>query len=181
MTRLRSLFAAFRKDDRGTASIEFVVMFPLVFAMFYASFESGYMVLRAAMLERSLDLTVRDLRLGNLKNPTVEYLQQRLCSRTDMFDDCENSVTLELTRVTTSFNNLPTVDAVCQRRDPDITAGTQSNTVNTGQENELMVVRACMVVDALFPTAFMGVNIAMADANGTYSLVATSAFVNEPN
>ena len=44
-----------------------------------------------------------------------------------------------------------------------------------------MVVRACLVVDALFPTAFMGVNMAMADADGTYSLLATSAFVNEPN
>jgi len=181
MTRLRTLLAAFRRDDRGTASVEFVVMFPLVFAMFFASFESGYMVLRAALLERSLDMTVRDLRLGNLKNPTVEYLQQRLCSRTDMFDDCENSVTIELTRVNNTFGNLPTVDAVCQRRDPNIVAGTQSNTVNTGQENELMVVRACLVVDALFPTAFMGVNIAMADDKGTYSLVATSAFVNEPN
>lgn len=182
MTRFaRHLIGRLWKDERGNASIEFVIMFPLVFAMFFASFESGYMVLRAAMLERSLDMTVRDLRLGNLKNPTAEYLQQRLCSRTDMFDDCERSLTLELTRVNTSFNNLPTVSAVCQRRSPEIQAGTQSNTVNTGQENELMVVRACLVVDSLFPSAFMGVNIAMADEDGTYALVATSAFVNEPN
>ena len=43
-----------------------------------------------------------------------------------------------------NFNNLPTVNAVCQRRSPEIQAGIQSNTVNTGQENELMVVRACL-------------------------------------
>ncbi|OYU20166.1 MAG: pilus assembly protein TadE [Rhodobacteraceae bacterium PARR1] len=181
MTRIGRHLRKLWKDEAGTASVEFVIMFPLIFAMFFASFESGYMVLRSAMLERSLDLTVRDLRLGNLKKPTVEYLQQRLCSRTDMFEDCERSLTIELTRVNTSFNNLPTVDAVCQRRSPEIQAGIQSNTVNTGQENELMVVRACLVVDALFPSAFMGVNTAMADANGTYALLATSAFVNEPN
>ena len=98
-----------------------------------------------------------------------------------MFEDCERSLTIELTRVNTNFNNLPAMNAVCQRRTPEIQAGIQSNTVNTGQENELMVVRACLVVDALFPTAFMGVNMAMADADGTYALLATSAFVNEPN
>ncbi len=181
MTRMWTHLRRLWKDERGNATVEFVIMFPVVFAMFLASFESGYMVLRAALRERSLDLTVRDLRLGNLKNPTVEFLQQRLCSRTDMFEDCEQSLTIELTRVNTNFNNLPTVNAVCQRRSPEIQAGIQSNTVNTGQENELMVVRACLVVDALFPTAFMGVNMAMADADGTYALLATSAFVNEPN
>lgn len=181
MTRIWTYLRGLRKDESGNATVEFVIMFPLVFAMFLASFESGYMVLRAAMLERSLDMTVRDLRLGNVRNPTVQFLQERLCSRTDMFEDCERSLTLELTRVNGGFNNLPTANAVCQRRTPEIQAGTQSTTVNTGQENELMVVRACLVMDSLFPTAFMGVNIAMADANGTYALVATSAFVNEPN
>jgi Flp pilus assembly protein TadG len=181
MTRIWNHLTALRKDERGSASVEFVFMFPLVFALFLASFESGYMVLRAAMLERSLDMTVRDLRLGNMKNPTVEYLQQRLCSRTDMFEECERSLTIELTRVNSGFSNLPTMTAVCERRSPEIQAGMQSNTVNTGQENELMVVRACLVVDSLFPSAFMGVNTAMADENGTYALLATSAFVNEPN
>lgn len=181
MTRFWNHLSAWRKDESGTATVEFVIMFPLVFALFLASFESGYMVLRAAMLERSLDMTVRDLRLGNMKNPTVEYLQQRLCSRTDMFEDCERSLTIELTRVNNGFSNLPTMTAVCERRSPDIQAGIQSNTVNTGQENELMVVRACLVVDSLFPSAFMGVNTALADEDGTYALLATSAFVNEPN
>jgi Flp pilus assembly protein TadG len=181
MTRIRTKLAALWKDERGSAAVEFVTLFPLVFAMFFVSFESGYMVLRSAMLERSLDMTVRDLRLGNMKNPTVEYLQQRLCSRTDMFEDCERSLTIELTRVNASFNNLPDATAVCQRRSVEIQAGMQSNTVSTGQENELMVVRACLVVDSLFAYSFMGVDIAMADENGTYALLATSAFVNEPN
>ncbi len=181
MTGIRTKLAALWRDDRGNASVEFVLMFPLVFALFLASFESGYMVLRSAMLERSLDMTVRDLRLGNMRNPTVEYLAQRLCSRTEMFDDCERSLTIELTRVNAGFSNLPTVNAVCQRRTPEIQAGMQSNTVDTGTENELMVVRACLVVDSLFPSAFMGVNTAMADEDGTYALLATSAFVNEPN
>lgn len=181
MTRIRNHLRALLRDESGNATVEFVFMVPLVFAMFFASFESGYMVLRAALLERSLDMTVRDLRLGNLKNPTVEFLQQRLCSRTDMFEDCERSLTIELTRVNGGFTNLPAADAICERRSVEIQAGIQANTVNTGQENELMVVRACLVVDSLFPSAFMGVDIAMADADGTYALLATSAFVNEPN
>lgn len=177
LTRLR----VFRRDESGSAAVEFMIMFPLVMALFYASFEAGNMVLRSAMLERALDLTVRDLRLGNLRNPTVEFLHQRLCSRTDAFEDCERSVTLELTRVNGGFSNLPTVDAQCQRRAADLDAGELAERVDTGTENELMVVRACLVVDALFPTATMGVTSAFASEEGTYSLVATSAFVNEPN
>jgi hypothetical protein len=178
---LRSLLARFRSDEGGTVATEFVVMFPVVIAMFFASFESGYMVLRAAMLERSLDMTVRDLRLGVLRNPSVEFLRQRLCSRTDVFEDCEQSVTIELTRINSSFSNLPTVTSPCVRRSLTIQAGTTSPTVDTGLENEMLVIRACLVVDAMFPTAFMGVSSALADADGTYQLVAVSAFVNEPN
>lgn len=181
MIRIPKRLRRFARDEQGNAVVEYVIMLPLVLGMFFFSFESGYMVLRAAMLERSLDMTVRDLRIGLLRNPTVEFLHQRLCSRTDMFDDCENSVTLELTRVNSTFTNLPAVDATCVRRDPEIVAGTDSPRVDTGEENELMVVRACLVVDAMFPGTFLGVSAALSKADGTYALVATSAFVNEPN
>lgn len=181
MTRIRAIISAFLRREDGVVAVEFVAVFPLVMFMFFASIESGYMVLRSAMLERSLDLTVRDLRLGNLKNPTVEYLQQRLCSRTDQFKDCERSIVIELTKVNSGYNNLPSVAATCERRETAIRAGQESTTVDTGKENELMVVRACLVADAMFPTSMLGVTSAFSSETGTYSLVATSAFVNEPN
>lgn len=181
MRTLRTFLARFRKEEKGTVATEFVVMFPLVMGMFFASFESGYMVLRAAMLERSLDMTVRDLRLGILKNPSVEFLRQRLCSRTDMLENCEQSVTIEVTRINPAFSNLPTANTPCVRRSVTIVAGTNSPTVDTGQENEMMVIRACLVVDSMFPTAFLGVPNAFAEDDGTYQLVSMSAFVNEPN
>jgi Flp pilus assembly protein TadG len=181
MTRFRLSLRRVTRDDRGNASIEFVFMFPLIFGLFLASFEAGYMALRSTMLERALDQTVRDLRLGNLRSASVDALRESLCNRTDMFPDCRNSVTLELTRINAGFSNLPGVSEPCARRNPQIVAGTDGDIVDTGVENEMMVVRACMVTDALFPTAFMGVNSALADADGTYALVATAAFVNEPN
>lgn len=181
MIRLPPHISAFFRRDDGVVAVEFVVIFPLVMFMFLATIEVGNMVLRSALLERSLDLTVRDLRLGNLKNPTVEYLQQRLCSRSDQLADCERSIVIELTKINSGFNNLPNVAATCERRETAIKAGQESQTVDSGKENELMVVRACLVVDALFPISILGGTSAFASEEGTYSLVATSAFVNEPN
>lgn len=181
MTRTLRHFARMRLDQTGSASIEFVLMFPFVFALFFVLFEAGYMALRSTMLDRALDMTVRDLRLGNLVNPSVDQLRKSLCTRTDVFKNCEASVTLELTRVSAGFTNLPSIATRCVRRDAPIVAGTPSPTVQSGLENELIVLRACMVVDAIFPSSYLGVTTAKLAKDGTYALLATSAFVNEPN
>ncbi len=181
MNRLARHLRKMIGNEGGTAALEFVMMFPVVFALFLMSFEQGYMALRVTMLDRALDQTVRDLRLGNLPSPTADQLRKSLCGRTDMFKDCANSLTIELTRVNATFGNLPAARSRCTRRDATIVAGTEAERVDTGQENELMVVRACVVVDAMFPTAFFGMKSVPTSKDGTYALVATSAFVNEPN
>ena len=58
----------FLKDDRGTATIEFLFVFPVIFLIFTASFESSMYMARSIMLDRSVDLVVRQLRLGNYDN-----------------------------------------------------------------------------------------------------------------
>lgn len=181
MRRIAPQLRRLIRKETGTASVEFVLMFPVVFALFLVSFESGFMALRATMLDRALDLTVRDLRLGNLKAATVDDLRQSLCKRTDIFRDCANSVTIELTRIDPAFANLPSAQTRCRRREAAIVAGTPAQSIDAGQDNELMVVRACVAVEALFPTAFMGVKTVRTEKDGTYALVAISAFVNEPN
>lgn len=48
-----------------------------------------------------------------------------------------------------------------------------------GQDNELMILRACVKIDPIFPTTGLGANIPK-DGYGQYSLIATSVFVQEP-
>ena len=52
-------------------------------------------------------------------------------------------------------------------------------TFNPGAANELMLVRVCIVQDALFPGIGIGEQLVM-DSSGGYPITAVSSFVNEP-
>ena len=49
----------------------------------------------------------------------------------------------------------------------------------SGQSNELMLIRACMKFNPIFPTWGLGADLSK-DDDGRISLIATSAFVQEP-
>ena len=48
-----------------------------------------------------------------------------------------------------------------------------------GQENELMILRACAKISPVFPTTGLGKNVTK-DGSGQFALVSISAFVQEP-
>ncbi len=48
-----------------------------------------------------------------------------------------------------------------------------------GTSNEMMLIRACVMLDPIFPTTGMGFHLPM-DGTGAYALVSSTAFVNEP-
>ena len=58
-------FGRFGRDDKGTAAVEFAMTVPLLLTIFMASFESGFLMVRSIMLEQSVDMTMRELRLGH--------------------------------------------------------------------------------------------------------------------
>jgi hypothetical protein len=49
-----------------------------------------------------------------------------------------------------------------------------------GQQNDVMLVRVCVVQDAMFPTSGIGLGLPK-DAQGGYGLVSVTAFVTEPS
>ena len=170
MKRLRR----FLGEEKAAVAAEFSIAFPLFFVFFISSLELSYLLVRTTMFERSLDMVVRDLRLGafgSRPNLNTLMLEDRFCSRTTFFPDCEESITLELTEVDQNTWALPNPQAPCVRRDLSLRAGRSAETVAVGDENELMVIRACMVVDSLSPL----------DGGFEYNLWAASVFVNEPN
>jgi len=60
--------------------------------------------------------------------------------------------------------------------DPDITPAAS---FDPGDVEQIMLVRACVLVAPVFPGSGLGANLAR-QQNGEYALVATSAFMNEP-
>ena len=174
--QLRRLWSAFQHDD-GVASLEFALTTPLLMAVLMASLESGLFMTRAVMLEQAVDLTLRELRIGHYTNPTAELLKTEICSRTVILEDCEKNIMIEMTRVSTSTWAMPTTSVQCVDRAEAIRP---VSSLQIGQENDLMMVSACVPQDALFPTTGIGLGLPK-DGKGGYGVIAVTAFVTEPN
>jgi Flp pilus assembly pilin Flp len=172
LQRLRCLL----RDERGTATIEFVVVFPAFVFVLLAGLESGITLTKKVMLERSLDLAVRDLRLGMFENPTHPLLRDRICQRSVVLGNCSDDLLLELLVVDKADWTLPTQTAPRIDRSEEIAPLT---TFNPGGSNQVILVRACMLIDPLFPTTPMGLGLTL-DPSVAFALRTASALVNEP-
>ncbi|PWE30523.1 Flp pilus assembly protein TadG [Maritimibacter sp. 55A14] len=180
LTSVRRKFRELVRRDDGVATFEFVLLFPLFVGVMVSGAESGLLLTRYAMLERSLDMAVRTIRLssGNPVDPDV--IRQEICDTATVFEDCMNNLTVEMTRVydsTTDTWAFPANGVVCVDRDENAEPVVQ---FQQGAANEVMFVRACVVVDLIFPTAWLGGSL-VKDPNGNFQVVAKSAFAIEPD
>jgi Flp pilus assembly protein TadG len=176
MRFMRRLARGFAKEDSGTATVEFVLTVPILLTIFMASFESGLLMVRSIMLEQSVDMTMRELRLGHYPLATANSLKNEICNRTVIFTDCRDNLMIEMTRVSTTNWTMPSTGVTCVDRDEDIQPVTA---LQIGQQNDMMLVRVCIVQDALFPSTGIGLKLPK-DGQGGYALISVSAFVTEP-
>lgn len=174
--RLKRAFARGWRREDGSATVEFVILFPVIMMLFLSSFEISIWLTREVMLERALDLNVRLLRLGQLDPMTQDELQRRVCDDALVFHDCPSAVRIELTRISTDSWALPTGRVTCVNRDEDIQPVVA---FEGGEGNDLMLVRACAVLDPFFSSTPLVIGLPL-DASGGYIVAATSTFVNEP-
>ena len=165
-----------RRED-GTASIEFVMAVPVLMTIFMASFESGLLMTRSVMLERAVDITMRELRLGHYVNPDATLLKAEICKRTVIFDDCAANIRLELIQVDKTTWRLPTSSTACINRDEEFQV---PDTFMNQTEHDMMLMRVCVRQDLMFPTSGLGLKLAT-DSQGGFGLIAISAFVIEPD
>lgn len=171
----RRLRHAAARDD-GNTTIEFVILFPAIMTIFLSAFEVSIYLTRSVMLDRALDVNVRTLRLGALSPATQAELRTRVCDDALIFDDCENAMLIELTPVSTDTWTLPSVTGTCVDRNAEIQPVVN---FNLGGSNDVMIVRACAVLDPFFaPTRYV-LDMPL-DASGGFQLIAASTFVNEP-
>lgn len=170
----------FRKNQEGNATIEFVFLFPVFIFLFLTGFESGYYMVRNVMLERAVDVVVREVRLSNGAVPEFDTLKQRLCQEATILPDCTNSLQIEMRRVPMQVNGIAVAQGPARCVDKQSNEDQLTGTVyETGQQNQLMFIRVCALSQPLFPTTGIGVGMRR-DADGNYAIVATTAFVTEP-
>ncbi len=169
---------AFARDDRATATIEFVIMFPVVITLFIAVFETGMIMTRQVLMERSLDEAVRILRLAQGLTLNAADIEEAICANTSSIPNCEQVLVVDLRRIDRTTYDIPTPDVICvNRNDIDIRPG---NLFQQGQDNELILIRTCAIIDPLLPFSGYGLNLVRDDTGGMH-ITAASVFVNEPD
>jgi hypothetical protein len=164
-----------RRED-GSATIEFVIMFPLIMMLFFSSLEVGIFLTRSVLLDRALDVNIRALRLGALNPATQEELKRRICNDTIIFSRCMEELTIDLRPISSTSWDMPNGRVTCVDRNAEIEPAVD---FEQGGDNEIMLVRACAVMDPFFGSTPLVMDMPL-DASGGYTIVAASVFVNEP-
>lgn len=176
---MRNLFKLWRrsKAEDGNASVEFVIVVPVFLLLFVSIFELGMATIRTTMLEHGMDKTMRDIRLSSGEAITHDQIRDRICDRAGLLKDCHNALLVEMVRIDRDTFALPPVRATCIDQSPG--AALPVTTITNGAASDLMFIRACFVVDPLYPTFGLGAMLKK-DPAGNMQIVASSIFAQEP-
>jgi len=179
-------FRSFITDEGGTASIEFCFVIPIIMTIFMASFEASMFMVRHAMLERSIDIVVRDIRLGNYSSLNHTQLKTEICSGGMMATDvatCVKSMRIWMQPISTVDFDMSGVPAKsCQDKRADIAPLPEPTGAEFGygSDNDIMLMRICLKEEPMFPTTLVGAGMIKDELDGNYAIMTTTVFVNEP-
>lgn len=174
--RIASALRRFRRSERGSMTVEFALWFPVFIMFLYSSLELGVITIRQVMLDRGLDMAVREVRLSTGQAPQHDDLKQRICDFAAIIPDCTQNVKLEMRP--TDMRDWQTIpnSADCTDRSEDIRPLRQ---FTAGTDNEMMLLRACVKFSPLSPTSRLVASMGT-DGAGDVKIIALSAFVQEP-
>ena len=172
----KRLLRRWRAEDGGV-TVEFVIVFPFIMSFVLLALDSGVAQLRQTFLARAVDLTMREVRLGNVS--ASDSMAAQICSRTAMISDCRNSITVEMQPIdTTTFAGLN--DPLrCVDREQNITPAVTFNPGAGAAAQELMLVRVCVATDPFIRLTGWALGMPV-NENGEQILISTGVFVNEP-
>lgn len=172
-------FRRLRDDEAGNASVEFVIIVPTFLMLMAMSIEMGFITIRHTLLERGLDIAVREIRLGTGNPSTHDQIKQVICDNASFINNCDTDLRLEMQpvdlRAYSSLDATPKCTDNAQPVDPAVIA----KDFKFGGTNELMVLRACYRYDPIFPEELLGKALEK-DAHGQAAIVKMTAFVQEP-
>ncbi|MEM1346256.1 MAG: hypothetical protein AAGI34_16965 [Pseudomonadota bacterium] len=187
-TTFTTQWQRFVGDERGAVTAEFVVLFmPLCYMLFMIAELSVYMT-RQALLERGLNMAVRDLRLGALEVPglaegaepteaqSAAAFRARICEGAFLLTECNDRLRIEVTPFET-FTEFGESGFICPNTfDPDLSPMDLYTPVSRQQ---LTLVKACLVSSPIFPGVGLGAQMDWIEGSG-YANVSRTAFISEP-
>lgn len=164
-------------DESGSATVEFVILFPLIFGFFLTSVDFSMIMLRQVALDRALDIATREVRLGQVGANDLDAFRQEICKRTILTPSCLETITIEMQPVQPAAFAALNPSAQCVNRAEEFSPVV---TFNPGaQAQELMMIRVCTVSNP-FIVANGFIFGGPRGPNDDFMSVSMSVFVNEP-
>ena len=108
------------------------------------------------MLERGIDMAIREVRLGKVPLVNQEVLRQMVCEGAHILVDCEDVLLVEMRPVSTDTFDLPAAPATCINRGEEVEP---MSDVLPGGSGEFMIVRVCSIQDPMFPSTGIGLQL----------------------
>lgn len=166
----------FAKSEMGSGTVEFVITVPVMLIILLSGIELAVVNVRHSMLERAVDLTVREIRLGTGSAPQHDQIKDMICEHAGFIENCDDNLRLEMIQLDPrNWSGIPR-EADCTDSSEEVSP--VRSFVN-GAANDLMILRACAKFDPIFPSTGLGADLA-SQTDGMYGLVSTTAFVQEP-
>ncbi|WP_323770434.1 pilus assembly protein [Antarctobacter sp.] len=166
----------FWAEEAGNAVVPYALWLPLFIAMIVSTVEVGTITVRHTQLERALDQTVREVKIG-VTAPTHDALKAAICEKTTVLQNCTGTLHLEM--IPLDMRNYADPPATADCVDVSQEATPQRN-FSHGGGGQLMFLRACYKFRPATPAATLNASLPK-DALGYTAIVSTSAFVYEPS
>lgn len=174
----------FRRKEDGGPTVEFVLVFMPFFILCVSGFELGLMMTRHVMLDRGVDMAVREVRINTGAEIDETDFKRMVCNGAGIIPNCMTQLRIEMIQVDMSEShsvgpaNVSRNASCTDVNDPFQTA---SQFTNQREPNRMMIVRACGLFAPMLPETALGYFLSKIDDNdGYYRLVSTTAFVTEP-
>lgn len=177
MTRnAKTFLRRFVQDESGVLLVPFVMWSVLILGVTVSAIEFSTVSIRHYALERALDESVREVRLGTGQEISHGDLKQAICSRTSVLPGCEETLLLEMLPVSFREWTAPPATADCVDR---VASVDDPRSFVAGGANQVMMLRACYKFTPISPVTWLSPAL-QTDDQGAFAVVSTAAFVQEP-
>jgi Flp pilus assembly protein TadG len=175
-----NILRRFRRNNRGSAVVEFALVAPIFFGLLFAIIELALVFFASQMLETVTQDSARTIMTGQAQNGQVTgcstpctqaQFKDLVCSKITMMFDCVNGISIDVQSYSAfgSVNIASPIDASKNFVAP--------NNYLTGGPNDIVVVR----IFYKWPLVVTGLGFNIANLSGSKRLLtATAAFQNEP-
>lgn len=177
MTRsLLPLLRKFRAGENGSVAPAVALWMPVFMLLIVSSIELGTITIRHTILERSLDQTVREVKLG-VGPTTHQQMKESICAKATILPGCLQTLHLEMIPLDMNAYVQPASRADCIDASQPVTP---QRHFENGRGGQMMFLRACYKFKPVTPIGSLNASLSK-DDQGYTGLVSTSAFVNEPS